>query len=245
MRIAGIISTSTVDVPGVPVSVLFTVGCNFSCPYCHNFEICRPNAGYETTLDEIVEKLIHNPLVEGVNITGGEPTLQPLLFDLIERFRKEKVAFIGIDSNGSRPTVIQQLVTKVNRFAIDFKVPWKNYALVSPSSNDSKSVKDTLAFLSQNFKENLEVRTTVVRQYHPPESLEEMARSLQDLNFRGTWVLQEYQFSKGVNPLMSGCFNSWTREELYAFGSTIMKKYSFRVALRTASRGFEKVTITK
>jgi pyruvate formate lyase activating enzyme len=72
MRIAGIISTSTVDVPGVPVSVLFTVGCNFSCPYCHNFQICRPNAGYKTTLDEIVEKLIHNPLVEGVNITGGD-----------------------------------------------------------------------------------------------------------------------------------------------------------------------------
>ncbi len=241
MRIAGIVSTSTVDVPGVPVSVLFTAGCNFHCPYCHNFDICRANAGYDASLNEIEEKLDSNILVEGVNITGGEPTVQPELHNLVDYLQKQKHSFIGIDSNGSRPDMIRQLMNKINRFAIDFKVPWQDYVRVTSSREDANAVQKTLSLLSQNFKGDLEVRTTVIRQYHTPEGLETMAKVLQELGFSGIWVLQEYQFSKGVNPNMKGCFNSLTREELYVCGSIIMKKYGLRVALRTASRGFEKV----
>ncbi len=241
MRIAGIISTSTVDVPGIPVSVLFTAGCNFSCPYCHNFDICRANAGYDATLDEIVEKLGNNILVEGVNISGGEPTLQPELIDLVDNLRMQQVKFIGIDSNGSRPNVIKQLAKKVNRFAIDFKLPWQDYARVINSRDNTSAINDTLMYLAHNFNGDLEVRTTIISQYHSLQSLEEMARTLRELSFSGTWVFQEYQFSKGVNPSMKGHFDSWTRQELYSVASTLGKKYQLRVALRTALRGYEKV----
>ncbi len=243
MRIAGIISTSTVDVPSVPVSVLFTAGCNFSCPYCHNFDICCPRAGYDATVDEIVKKLTGNILVEGVNITGGEPTLQPELIELVDHLRKERTNFVGIDSNGSQPDVIKQLSKRVNRFAIDFKVPWCNYKLVTDSPEYARAVQDTLAFLSRHFKGDLEVRTTVIRQFHTSEALEDMAKSLQEINFPGIWVLQEYQFSKGVNQNMKGRLDPWAKEDLLAEGSTIAKQHGLRVALRTALRGYEKVTI--
>jgi len=244
MRIAGIISTSTVDVPGVPVSVLFTVGCNFFCPFCHNFEICRPTAGNEVPLGEIVEKLSDNILVEGVNITGGEPTLQPQLVQLVTQLRDQGTYFIGLDSNGSNPGTIQQLTKLLDRIAIDFKVPWEDYQQVTKSNEALGAVHETLAFLSQNFKGNLEARTTVIRQYHTAESLKSMARSLQELEFPGLWVLQEYQFSKGVNPEMKGRFDPWAREELHSIGYALMKKYDLRIALRTASRGFEKLLVT-
>ncbi|OLS14710.1 MAG: pyruvate-formate lyase-activating enzyme [Promethearchaeota archaeon CR_4] len=241
MRIAGIVSTSTVDVPGVPVSVLFTVGCNFSCPFCHNFEICHPTAGNEVPLDEITEKLSRNILVEGVNITGGEPTLQPQLVELVKKIRARGIRYIGVDTNGSKPDIIQQLIGLVDRIAMDFKVPWEDYQRVSSSREDQEAVRNTLAFLSQNFKGNFEVRTTVVRQYHTTENLNSMARSLQQLEFRGLWVLQEYQFSKGVNPKMKGLLYSWTRDEIYSIGHDLVKNNDLRIALRTASCGFEKL----
>jgi len=181
--------------------------------------------------------------VEGVIISGGEPTLQSELIDLIDLLNMRGIKFVGIDSNGSRPEIIKSLVNKVHRFAIDFKVPWENYDYVSPSRNFSIAVEQTISFLSHTFTGNFEVRTTVTRQFHSSEGLMKMGYTLQNLGFYGIWVLQEYQFSKGVNPSMKHCFAAWSRDELYAIGYRLMKECGVKVALRTATRGFEKVVI--
>lgn len=243
MRVAGIIDISTVDIPKIPVSVLFTAGCNFACPYCHNFAICRPSAGQEIPIEKIIDKLLTNVMVEGINVTGGEPTLQNDLVPLIQDLRERGIKFIGIDSNGSRPNVIQELAGSVNRFAIDFKAPWDHYGGVIGVQNHVLAVKESIRLVNANYQGDLELRTTVIREFHTSTSLKQMARYLHSLHFTGTWVLQQYQFSKGVNPAMKNNYHPWSYEELAAISNALKSEFDIPMALRTVNRGYEVILL--
>jgi pyruvate formate lyase activating enzyme len=76
MKIGGILDISTKDIPHKSTMVIFTVGCNFKCEFCHNKYLLQSNVGREYSIDELIEKISTNLLVSGVSITGGEPTLQ-------------------------------------------------------------------------------------------------------------------------------------------------------------------------
>ncbi|HMF33427.1 MAG TPA: anaerobic ribonucleoside-triphosphate reductase activating protein, partial [Candidatus Lokiarchaeia archaeon] len=228
MRIAGIIDVSTVDVPKIPVIVLFVAGCNFDCPFCHNYAICRPKAGFNASVEEIAEKLGRNIVAEGVNISGGEPTIQADIIELVGQLKERGMGFVGMDSNGSQPKIIKQLAMHVNRFAIDFKAPWEDYGQVTGSDNFNVEVQETMNFLGQAFQGDLEFRTTIIREFHSTDSLVKMARYLQNLPFDGTWVLQQYQFSRGVNPAMKGAFTAWNRDEMYEHAFCLQHEYGIQ-----------------
>ncbi|TFF91459.1 radical SAM protein, partial [Candidatus Thorarchaeota archaeon] len=89
MRLATIIDISLVDVPGIPVTVIFTAGCNFDCPYCQNAEIIPLDSGTEMTVEEIVKEA-QGHLTDGYCITGGEPTIYKGLPEMLRALREEE-----------------------------------------------------------------------------------------------------------------------------------------------------------
>ena len=125
MVIGGIQKISLIDYPGKLSCVLFLSGCNFKCPYCHNPQLVKSDSAYSDCLDEkaVYEFLeSRKGLIDGVVISGGEPTLQknlPLLCNEI----KEMGYLVKLDTNGSRPKAIKLLIDEglVDYVAMDIK----------------------------------------------------------------------------------------------------------------------------
>ena len=122
MKIGGIIDISTKDIPHRSSMVIFTVGCNFKCKFCHNKYLLQSNVGREYAIKELIDKISTNSLVSGVSITGGEPTLQKDLPELCEQIHKTG-KYLSIDTNGSNPLVIENILPYINRVALDLKGP--------------------------------------------------------------------------------------------------------------------------
>ena len=126
LSIKGFLETSFVDWPGKVVSVLFLPRCNFRCPFCHNHSLVVNPAGY----DDIPRPYIMARLtelkewVDGVCISGGEPTIHPRLPSLMAEVKEVGLA-VKLDTNGSRPDILQALLAQglVDCVAMDIKAP--------------------------------------------------------------------------------------------------------------------------
>ena len=131
MKIVGIANNSFIDYPGKIAMVLFTYGCNMNCYYCHNRDIIGkvpPKVVYtsENILQEIDKK---KDFLDGVVISGGEPTLNADLPDFIKRI-KEKNMLIKLDTNGTNPKMLQDLINDklIDFIAMDIKAPKEKYS---------------------------------------------------------------------------------------------------------------------
>lgn len=129
MILAGFQKNSFIDYPGKISCVLFTTGCNFVCPYCHNADLARGEYPVRLESGGVMDFLrSRRGMLEGVVITGGEPTLEDSLFDLC-RAVKSLGYPVKLDTNGSRPGVLGQLVAQdlVDFIAMDLKAPLNEY----------------------------------------------------------------------------------------------------------------------
>lgn len=132
MQIAGIQKTSLIDYPGKVCTVLFTIGCNMKCPYCHNKQISfdfaeQPEA---VSMDEVYSVLGERAgFIDGISISGGEPTFQKDLLAFCADIKKRFGLLIKVDTNGSNPLVIKELISKkaVDYFALDIKTSFERY----------------------------------------------------------------------------------------------------------------------
>ena len=129
MILAGFQKNSFIDYPGKISCVLFTTGCNFICPYCHNADLARGEYPARIESAEVIDFLkSRQGMLEGVAITGGEPTLDRGIFDLC-RAVKSLGYPVKLDTNGSRPGVLRQLLAQhlVDFIAMDIKAPLNDY----------------------------------------------------------------------------------------------------------------------
>ena len=133
MNIGGFQPFTLSDFPGYPAAILFTQGCNFRCPYCHNrslWDMKRETADLrQTEVCSFLEKRAGR--LDGVVITGGEPTLQPDLCEFAEELKE--IGFrVKLDTNGSSPELLRELTERrlVDYIAMDIKAPEKKYHLV-------------------------------------------------------------------------------------------------------------------
>lgn len=181
MRISGLQKLTLLDFPGHTACTVFTGGCNYRCPFCHNAElVLRPAEQPEIPEEEffaLLEK--RRGLLDGVAVTGGEPTLQPGLPDFLRRIRDLGYA-VKLDTNGTRPDLLKRLVREglVQYAAMDIKNAPGRYAETAGVEDPLLDrIRESAAFLLAGTVP-YEFRTTVVRELHRPEDLEEIGRWL-------------------------------------------------------------------
>jgi len=150
MKIGGFQPFSLSDYPDCVSAIVFTQGCNFRCPFCHNPSLVLP----ELFLPPIPEETIFTFLnerknkLDGIVITGGEPTIQSDLIEFVKKI-KELGYKVKLDTNGSNPEVIEALIKHnlIDYFALDIKAPWQKYAQLTGVETDTEAIKKTLLIL--------------------------------------------------------------------------------------------------
>ncbi len=213
MKICGLQKTTLLDFPGHVAATIFTGGCNFRCPFCHNSDLLENSVTGTYTEEEIFDFLARRRgILEGVAITGGEPTLQPDLPLFMEKLRQMGYQ-IKLDTNGYRPDVLKNLCRDglVDYVAMDIKTCRERYSAVAGvPSLDIKRIEESVDFLKAGTVP-YEFRTTVVRELHSRDDFEKIGRWLQGCS---RYFLQNFVDSENVlNPVYSAC----SREELLSF----------------------------
>lgn len=193
MRIGGLVRTSFIDYPGRIAAVVFTRGCNMRCPYCHNPGLVCCGVNDEGDLDEsaVLDFLWRRRnQLDGVVISGGEPTLQPDLVSFIRTLKNWEYD-VKLDTNGTRPQVLQQLIDEelVDFVAMDVKAPFHKYPSAAGVEVDTSRLRESIALLQSSRVEH-EFRTTCVAPLVSDQDLLEVAGQLEASE---RFVLQRYQ----------------------------------------------------
>ncbi len=172
MKTAGLVRSSTIDFPGRLAAVVFTAGCDLDCFFCHNRPLIGAGAP-DTPLTEIVSFLEkRRGMLDGVVVSGGEPTLQPDLPSFLRLLRDMGYA-IKIDTHGGHPDMLEKIIKAAPRpladyIAVDIKAPWLRYPdICGCGPETAESIQETLSMLSRLAGPagvGWEVRTTVVPQ---------------------------------------------------------------------------------
>ncbi len=199
MKIGGFQKVSLIDYPGQISAVVFTQGCNFRCPFCHNPELVDP-ARFGPSLDEaeicgFLER--RRGKLDGVSITGGEPTLQPDLAAFAGRL-KEMGYLVKIDTNGSRPEVLKDLIGRkcLDFIAMDVKGPLKKYDLLTGAVNSGGTMPESIAAVMASGLP-YEFRTTVVPSLLVERDFREIGKLVENA---ASFVLQRYARTKQLDP---------------------------------------------
>jgi pyruvate formate lyase activating enzyme len=182
VSIKGFIETSFVDWPGKICSVIFFPRCNFRCRYCHNADlIFRPEEYEDIQPSSIGDRLQSlRGWIDGVCVTGGEPTLHGCLTDVLAAVKRAGFQ-VKLDTNGSNPEILADLIDKrlVDYVAMDVKssLDENSYCKIIQTPDMLDSVKKSVDILLSGCVE-YEFRVTVVPEYHGPEDIYALAREL-------------------------------------------------------------------
>ena len=202
MRIGGLNSFSLSDFPGHVAAVVFTQGCNFRCPYCHNGSLIPmdPPTSELIPLEEVflfLEK--RRTQLNGVVVSGGEPTLQPDLSLFFHRVRSMGYQ-IKLDTNGSRPEALAELLMEglVDFIAMDIKAPFELYDRLTGVCAPKEQLEESIALIAQSGIDH-EFRTTVVE----PLLSESDLQAIQEMVPYGSrHRLQEFRPENALDPVL-------------------------------------------
>jgi len=196
-KIAGVQKTTLLDYPSKVAAIVFTQGCNFRCGYCHNPELLEQNKNTKILLDSFISFLkTRQGKLDGVVITGGEPTLQPELYDFILKI-KELNFCVKLDTNGTNPEIINKLLLNnlLDYIAMDIKAPLDKYRQITSVKVNLDNIKKSINLIL-NSKIDYEFRTTVVKSQLSFEDFEKIG---QMINGAKTYILQKFIYSKIYN----------------------------------------------
>jgi len=181
MIIKGLQKLTLLDYPEKMACTVFTAGCNFRCPFCHNASlVLRSGEGGEITEEEFFDFLSKRVgMLEGVCITGGEPTLMPDLEDFIRKIKALGYA-VKLDTNGYKPDVLKRLVeaSLIDYVAMDIKNSKESYKkTVGLDKLDMSKIEESAAYLMSS-EIPFEFRTTVVKELHTEEDFKKIGEWL-------------------------------------------------------------------
>ena len=181
--ISGLQKMTLLDFPGKVACTVFLHGCNYRCPFCHNSELLEGRGEELMTTDAFFAFLeSRKGLLEGVCVSGGEPTLYKELPALLKKIKALGFA-VKLDTNGSRPEILKALVTEglVDYVAVDAKNGPESYAqTVGTERLDMAALEESLRFLIEDHVD-YELRTTLVEPLHTEESIRAMGKWLASL----------------------------------------------------------------
>lgn len=180
MLLKGLQKLTLLDFPGKVACTVFTGGCNFRCPFCHNASLVTHLTDEVIDENEFFSFLKKREgILEGVCVSGGEPTLQPDLYNFIKRIKELGFA-VKLDTNGYRPDVIRMLCNDglLDYVAMDIKNSPEKYSLTTAVENlDFTKIRESAEFL-MNGNIDFEFRTTVVSELHKHEDFEAIGKWL-------------------------------------------------------------------
>jgi pyruvate formate lyase activating enzyme len=198
VKIAHLERLSSIDYPGRLAAVVWTVGCNLRCPFCYNPELVLPHLSAQLSplpSREVLEVLRERRgFLDGLCVTGGEPTLQPQLPEFLARVKGLGLA-VKLDTNGTQPQALELLLQEklVDYVALDVKAPRSRYPEFTGISQDvSPLVQESLEIV-RRMAPDYEVRTTVAPGLGP-EDLEAIAREVAGAK---RYVLQPFFVPQG------------------------------------------------
>ena len=198
MRIGGLQEASLIDYPGKICCIIFTRGCNFRCPYCHNPELVESSRYGELLNEDDFFSFLkrREGKLDAVSVTGGEPTLQPDLTDFLKRVKKKGFA-VKLDSNGSDPEKLKELLEQglVDYAAMDVKAPLEAYERVVKAPVNAKTIRESIQII-KNIAPDYEFRTTWVRELLKPEDILEIAKEIKGAK---NYFLQNFVSSKTLS----------------------------------------------
>lgn len=212
MQIKGFQKTTFIDYPNKVAALVFTGGCNFRCPFCHNGGlVVNPNQ-YPTTLPETVFQHLEKRkgVIDGLVITGGEPTLMSGLKSFIKTVKNMGVA-VKLDTNGTNPDVLLDLIKDdlLDYIAMDIKHVFEKYTCaIGPSRVDMGLIKESIDIIIGSGVDH-EFRTTVIKGMHTENDIALMAKQVSGAN---NYILQQYVKTEGE--IMPNTFKSFTSQEL-------------------------------
>ena len=165
MKIGGFQSLTLSDFPGMTAAIVFTQGCNFRCPFCHNGSLLNTNIDCKNLLSEqnVFEELeSRKHILDGLVISGGEPTIQTDLLKFIRNVRDLGYK-IKLDTNGSRPDIIEKLISEnvLDYIAMDIKAPLDKYSCLSGVEVETNNILKSIEIIS-SAEVISEFRTTCV-----------------------------------------------------------------------------------
>ena len=198
MRIGAIEKFTLIDFPGTIACVIYTIGCNFRCPYCHNPELVDETVGQELTEEDVFTFLkTRKGKLDGVVITGGEPTMHSDLVSVIGQIKKMGFK-VKLDSNGTNPEVLKKVISEelVDCIAMDIKSPLRSYNQTVSAAVDIDSIKKSIDLLI-NSSIDYEFRTTLIKCLVEPEDVVEIGKEIQGAK---RYYLQKFIPTKILNP---------------------------------------------
>lgn len=202
MEIKGFIETSLVDWDGMVCSVLFLPGCNFRCPFCYNHILVRQPEKLETVPWERVDRYLagKREWIDGVVVTGGEPSLHQDLNTLLMKIKKLRYK-IKLDTNGYRPEVLEELFSAklVDYVAMDVKAPLdESCSRAAGVEIDLDRIRRSIGAIIGSGLPH-EFRTTVVPGIHTVEAIEKAGESLRGAR---RWAIQQFIPAQADDPAL-------------------------------------------
>jgi len=226
MEIKGFVDISLVDWDEKVSAAIFLASCNMRCPFCYNVAlVLSPEKLRTIPFQEIAEYLERSrEWIDGVVITGGEPTVHSDLPNLCEKVKKLGFS-VKIDTNGTNPSLIRELINRqlIDYVAMDIKAPLeqdKYYTVVGVNiSNLLERIQETISIL-QNSQIDYEFRTTVIPTIHKEKDVEEICQKIKNCK---KYVLQNYKTNvETINPNFRD-LKPFSQEELKRFLKTARK----------------------
>jgi pyruvate formate lyase activating enzyme len=228
MQIHGFNKTTLLDYPGHLASTIFLGGCNMRCPFCHNASLVT-NAATQPIIpmEEVLSTLAkRRNILEGVCITGGEPTLYPDLPELITAIKA--LGFkVKLDTNGTNPSMLKALVENklVDYVAMDIKNSKEKYSLSSGvAAFELKQVNESISFLLTE-PVHYEFRTTIVKEHHTEQDIQSIGEWIKGAR---AYYLQSY---KDSGDILSPGLSNHTKDTLLGFVA-LLTPFVSQVSLR-------------
>ena len=208
MNIAGVQKVTLLDYPGKVACEIFTQGCNFECPFCQNSSLIPITNTGEFSEEEIFEYLnLRKNILDGVVITGGEPTVQKDLKSFIKKI-KDLGLLVKLDTNGGNPKVLQELIDEklVDYVAMDIKNIFNKYNITAGKKINLDNIKKSIEILKAS-KIDYEFRTTIIKEMHSLDDIVSICKLVGNVKY----YLQNFEDSENV---IDHSLHGFSREEL-------------------------------
>ncbi|MEF3245152.1 MAG: anaerobic ribonucleoside-triphosphate reductase activating protein [Caldisericaceae bacterium] len=212
MLIGALNRFSLVDYPNKTCAIIFTIGCSFRCPYCHNRELVLENEFPKPVSFEEIEEFLKKRvgLLDAVEFTGGEPLLHKDLVSYIKKI-KDMGFLVKVDTNGSMPERLKEIIPYTDYIAMDIKAPLETYTEATQVGVDINKIKESINLI-MNEAYDYEFRTTIFKNFF--KTVESFISVGNLIRGAKAYYLQKPHFDKVLDPNYN--FETFKEEEISA-----------------------------